>query len=169
MKNRFLNFSLFVAIVFVVISCKQQPSSSTISKTVIVLDSLKLKCYADTIVCDMIVRNSDKEDKWMEECLGRFHHNELLDAIFEDIYNGKLIAYEYVTHKKLTIDEVRKIEKAPGYSRDVISKFLFREAWYYDRSNHTLIKRVHSIIFGYEIFDTNISDKKIIPMFKIEF
>jgi hypothetical protein len=169
MKNRLLNFLLFCAIVFAAISCNQQSSSTTISKTTIALDSLKLKCYADTIVCDMIVRNSDKEDKWMEKCLGRFQRKELMDVIFEDIYNGKLIAYEYVTNKRLTIEEVKKIEKTPGYSRDVIGKFLFREAWFYDRTHQSFIKKVHSIIFGYEIFDKNIADKKIIPLFKVEF
>lgn len=169
MKNRLLNFFLFCTIVFATSSCNQQTSSKAISRTIIALDSLKLKCYADTIVCDMLVRNSDKEDKWMEECLGRLQRKALIDIIFEDIYNGNIIAYDYFTNKKLSIDDVKKIEKTPGYSRDVIGKFLFREAWFYDKIHHSFIKKVHSIIFGYEKYDENISDKKIIPLFKVEF
>ena len=150
-------------------SCNKQPASTNISKTVVALDSLKFKCYADTIVCDMVVRNADKEDKWKEECLGRLQRVALIDSIFEDIYNGKLIAYDFRTNQKLTIDEAKKLEKASGYTRDDIGKFLFREAWYYDRIHHSFIKKVHSIVFGYEIYDENISVWKYRPLFKVEF
>jgi hypothetical protein len=117
----------------------------------------------------MVIRNADKEDKWMEDCLGRLQRKELVDSIFEDIYNGKLIAYDFNTHNKLSLDKVKNIEKTTGYSRDIIGKFQFREGWYYDKAHHAFIKKVYSIIFGYEVYDENKNVKGYKPLFKIEF
>ena len=160
----------FFALIFALclFSCKQGPVNIEIKKITVSLDSLKLKTYADTIVCDMVVKNPDKEDKWMEECLGRFERSKLIDSIFSDVYAGKLLAYSYETHKQLSVKEVKRIEEKTGYSRDIIGKFQFREAWYYDRQNHSFIKKVHSIIFGYETYDETGFVKGYKPLFKVE-
>lgn len=159
---------LFCSILLLGLSCKNEPSKINVTRSTVAFDSLKLKCYADTIVCDMVVKNSDKEDKWMNECLGRLKRDELIENIFEDIYNNKLIAYDYTTQKALTIKEIRKIETTSAYNRDIIGKFQFREAWYYDKQHHTFIKKVHSIIFGYEVYDESKNVRGYKPLFKVE-
>jgi hypothetical protein len=150
-------------------SCKQEPARIQVNKTEVIVDSLKLKSYADTIVCDMVVKNPDKEDMWMEECLHLFNRNALIDSIFEDVYSGRLSAFDYNTNKLLTKKEVKKLEELPGYSRDIVGKFQFREAWFYDKQQHSFIKKVHSIIFGYEIYDDSGFVKGYKPLFKVAF
>jgi len=157
-----------VILIFVITSCKHESHSISIEKTIIALDSLKLKSYSDTIVCDMVVKNPDKDDAWIEECLHRFQRKALIDTIFEDIYKGRLVAYDFITHKILSIKEVKKLEGISGYSRDIIGKFQFREAWYYDRAAHSFIKKVHSIIFGYETYDESGFVKGYKPLFKVD-
>ncbi len=169
MKIHLLYQLLFCSFFLLVLSCKNEPSKTNVNRTTVAFDSLKLKCYADTIICDMVVKSPDKEDKWMEECLGRLKRNELISSIFEDIYNSKLIAYDFATHKELTINEVKKIETTPGYNKNIISKFQFREAWFYDKQHHTFIKKVYSIIFGYEVYDDNKNVRGYKPLFKVEF
>ena len=92
-----------------------------------------------------------------------------LDSIFNDIYMGKLIAYDYITHKALSIKDVKSVEETPGYSRDIIGKFQFREAWYYDNIRHVMLKKVQSITFGFENYDETGFVKGYKPLFRVEF
>ena len=156
-------FSLFI------FSCKQQPSTIEVKKYEISINSLSLKSIADTIVCDMVVKNPDPEDSWMESCLKDFKRKEFIELIFEDIYQNKLLAYEFYTGKLLSVKEVKKIEETSNYRRDIIGKFQFREAWSYDKEKHIFIKKVYSIIFGYETYEENGSVKGYKPLFIIRF
>ena len=154
---------------FSYLSCMQHPVLPNINSVTIAFDSLKLKTYADTIVCDMVVKNPNKEDVWTEKCLSQLKRDALTDSIFDDVYKGKLIAYDYETQKELSIDEVKKIENKEGYKRRIVAKYQFQEAWYYDKQNHTFIKKVYSIIFGYEIYDETGFVKGYKPLFKVKF
>jgi hypothetical protein len=160
-------FLISIATIALCYSCKETPSKIEITNTEISIDSLKLATYADTIVCDMVVKNPDKEDVWTEECLKKLKRQSLIDTIFNEVYNGKLLAYDYETAKPLSIKEVKRIEETSGYSREIIGKFQFREAWFYDNKNHTLIKKVQSIIFGYETYDDKGFVKGYKPLFKV--
>ena len=168
MKKLKIGLVLVCVSVFFLGSCKHQ-TNTIISKTEVTLDSLNLKCYADTIVCDMVVKNPLKDDKLTEEWLGRLMREALIENIFEDIYKGNLIASEYSTNRKLSVDEVKAMEKTPGYSRDIIGKFQFCEGWFYDRVHHTFIKKVYSIIFGYEVYNESNEVRGYKPLFKVEF
>ena len=168
MKNTSIQL-LIILMIFYAASCRQKSSNFQYEKTIITFDSLKLRSYADTIVCDMIVKNPDKEDTWTEECLSRLKRKALTDSIFDDVYKGKLLAFDFNTHKLLSIKEVKKLEETAGYSRDIIGKFQFREAWFYNKQHHTFIKKVHSIIFGFETYDQSCFVKGYKPLFKIDF
>lgn len=163
-----LIIGLFLPFVCFLLSCMKENKTVVVNKTTVSIDSLKLQSFADTIVCDMVVKNPDKEDAWLDECLGRFNRNGFIDSVFADIYSKKLIAYSYETRKPLSIREVRRLEEASGYSRDIIGKFQFSEAWYYDNKNHSFVKKVHSIIFGYETYDDRGFVKGYKPLFKIK-
>ena len=159
---------LFMLVCTVCFSCKQQ--NPNITKVFITLDSLKFKTYADTIVCDMVVkRNPNNEDILSKNWLTQLRREALTDSIFDDVYKGKLLAYDYETQKQLSVDEVKKIESKQKYSRGIVGKYQFQEAWYYDKQNHTFIKKVHSIIFGYEIYDETGFVKGYKPLFKVKF
>jgi hypothetical protein len=117
----------------------------------------------------MVVKNPDKEDTWTEKCLSQLKRKALTDSIFDDIYKGKLLAFEYNTHRPLSINAVKKLEETTGYSRDIIGKFQFSEAWFYDKQHHSFIKKVQSIVFGFETYDQSGFVKGYKPLFKIDF
>ena len=158
-----------LGILVFVTACNHEPVKVEIVKTAIHFDSLKLNGIADTIVCDMVVKNPDAEDVWMDSCLIDFKRNDFVESVFSDIYQGKLMAIDYYSSKPLTVKEVKKLEEISGYERNIIGKFQFREAWYYDKMNHTFIKKVHSIIFGYENYDDRGFVKGYKPLFKVDF
>jgi uncharacterized protein YpuA (DUF1002 family) len=157
-----------IALLAMVAACTQNPVINEVKIVTVAFDSLLLKNYADTIVCDMVVKNPDSSDTWMEECLKNFKHSEILTAIFDDLYSGKLNAYDFFSNKLLSASDIRKLEGTKGYKREIIGKFQFREAWFYDKANHTFIKKVHSITFGYETYDENGGVKGYKPLFIVK-
>ena len=70
-------------------ACVQNSSDSKINSIAVSIDSLKFRTYADTIVCDMVVKTPDKDDATMEQWLGRLQRKAFLDSIFSDVYHGK--------------------------------------------------------------------------------
>lgn len=168
MRNGYIQV-LITLIIICTVSCRHKTSSPKFEKTIVSVDSLKLRSYADTIVCDMVVKNPDKEDTWTEKCLSQLKRKALTDSIFDDIYKGKLLAFEYNTHRPLSINAVKKLEETTGYSRDIIGKFQFSEAWFYDKQHHSFIKKVQSIVFGFETYDQSGFVKGYKPLFKIDF
>jgi hypothetical protein len=158
--------TLFLLGLVFILGCRQQTKDNTIVK-IVSSDSLQYKILADTIVCDMVVRNPYPEDKMTSSWLDCFNHKAFIDSLFDDIYLQKIIAYDFMTGKVLTPNDVRNMEKEPGYSRDIVGKFQFRETWLYNRQNHVMTKKVHSIIFGYETYDENKLVKGYKPLFKV--
>jgi len=138
-----------------------------INTTNIKLDSLEFTSFADTIICDMVVKNPDPEDMWTEKWLKQLKRKEFIDIIFNEIYKCRLVAYDYYTNKILQPSDVKKIEKQSDFNRNIIGKFQFNETWYYDNKNHSFIKKVNSIIFGYETYDDKGYVKGYKPLFKI--
>lgn len=147
-------------------SCKNIIEQKVTNVTV-QFDSLKYTSYADSIICDMLIKNDNKDDSWKEQCLKSLKRTQLVDSLFADIYAGKLKVEDYETGKILSVDEVEKIEKTEGYSRDIVSKFLFNEQWLYDTQNHTFIKKVNSITIGFELYDDAGNVRGHRAMFKI--
>ena len=72
-------------------------------------------------------------------------------ALFENIYNQKVIVYDHYTEKPLTPDDVRKIEKE--YDADIarIGKLQFLEDWYFNPVTSKIIKKIKSVTFAYSI------------------
>ncbi len=106
---------------------------------------------ADTIIYDVIIRNTIEEDDWQEFCLKNMDRAALTNIIFNAIYNGKLTAYDYQQETPMTIEEVKQLEKE--YSRDLIGKMQFVEEWYLDEKNMQMGKRVNEIMLAYEIYN----------------
>lgn len=158
---------ILIALCGIILSCNnKQPIVNHIE---VKMDSMQYRTYADTIICDMVIKSASKDDKWMNESLKGLQRKALIDTILMDVYTGKLIATDYNSNNILKIDEVKKIEQSIGNNRDIIGKFQFKESWYYDKEKHSFIKKVQSIIFGYEIYDESGYVKGYKPLFRIEF
>lgn len=151
-------------IVFLIVfSCKETPSGT---------QSDLLQTGADTlssmITHDVVVKNPDSTDLWMAECLKDLKREDLIDIIFDGIYGEKISAYDIFEDKKISPGKLRKMEDDGEVVRDQIGKFQFVEAWYFDKTNMTMTKRVKEIRLGTETFNSEGFLVGYEPLFKVE-
>ena len=123
---------------------------------------------ADTIINDVIIKNPDY-DEWTDHSLKNLDKETLIDEIFNSVYKGDLIPYEFFENTPLDIDYIKTLEKDPEFSRDNIAKVQFEEAWYYDSENQKMIKKVYSIMLAYEVYNLQGEIKGYKPAFKVYF
>ena len=107
---------------------------------------------ADTIIYQVIISNPNAEDTWTTRCLRGLNRRSLIDSIFNMVYNGQLTAVNRETHEKLTMKQLKDIEKADGYSRDKIGMIQFTEAWYLDPASRAMTKKVLAMDLGYNYY-----------------
>jgi hypothetical protein len=163
MKRQNVFFVVMLGILFS--SCQTKGPSE---KTVYVnTDSLKGKIIADTIIYDVLIKNPNPEDYWTDECLQYLNKDALLDSIFANIYSGKLIAYDFILGKPYSIKEIEQIENSDWFSRDAVGKIQFTEVWFFDSNNMVMNKKVISLIFGVEQYNSIGELKGHKPLFKI--
>lgn len=108
---------------------------------------------ADTIIYDVIIKNLNPDDNWTTKCLKDLKRNLLVNKLFESIYDGKAVAYDLLTDKVITPEELRKMEKKKKLDRDRIGKIQFTESWFYNDSLRIMTKKVLSVSLGFELFD----------------
>ena len=106
---------------------------------------------ADSVLYDVVIQNPDSLDQWTDYRLRNLDRNTLADMVFDGIYSGKLIAYDYSTEEIVSIDSVKKMEKDPRYDRKKISKMQFEEQWFLDQKTFQFHKKVTAIMLAYEI------------------
>jgi hypothetical protein len=106
---------------------------------------------ADTITYDVLLRPLDSTDIWEAEHLKYLNQKEFLNYVFNGLYSGKFLAYEFMSTKQFNKSEIESIEKAEGYSRDKISKVQFKELWFVD-SLGMLQKHIYSYTLGIEAY-----------------
>ena len=121
---------------------------------------------ADTIVNDVVIMNPDN-DEWTDYCLRNLDKKTLVNEIFKSVYAGELIPYEFFHNEPLSIEDIKALEDDPKFSRDKIAKVQFEEAWYYDSVNQKMVKKVHSIMLAYEIYNSLGEIKGYKPAFKV--
>ena len=163
LKKRTLLSLLSFFILFA--SCEQ--SQKEIKNIDLSIDESYIE-IADTIINDVVIKNSDN-DEWTEYCLRNLDKKTLVNEIFNLIYSEELIPYDFFQNTQLSIDDIKALEKDPEFSRDKISKVQFEEAWYFDTENQKMLKKVHSIMLAYEIYDFNGEVKGYKPAFKVYF
>ena len=108
---------------------------------------------ADSITYDVVIKNPDPYDQWTDECLQNLDKKNLVDYIFEAIYQGKVIAYNYFEDTPLSVKQVKALEESEEFSRDQIAKIQFIEEWVLDKENFAFTKKVKSIMLGYEVYN----------------
>jgi hypothetical protein len=149
------------------ISCNRRPSEETGKSNVAGLESYHGVMISDTIVYDVIIRNPDPQDDWTTFCLKNLKRTKLIDDIFDLVYSGKIEAYDFFTKSPLMVKDVQKLESQDGYSRDHIGKIQFAERWYFDKNTRVFQKEIISMVFGYEIFNSDGTLRGYKPVFKV--
>ncbi len=161
------------AIIFCVIICfpgcreSKQKSFDKVETITITNDSLLMNLLADTIIYDVIIKNNDPANEWTEKCLSYLNRNELVDQLFDAVYNGQANAFNYFSGKKLAPSDLKRMEKDKDFDRSKIGKLQFTESWYYDPANLVMQKKILSITLGYELPGANGSIIGYKPVFKI--
>lgn len=166
---KFLKPTLISFVVFILIwNCKNEcPENVVVKGTSNSSDTMIGFVIADTITYDVIIKNNDSTAVWNEEFLRYIKRNMLIDSIFSGVYSGHFEPYSFFSGKKLSIREVREMEKEDWFSRDAIGKIQFSEIWYSKPGGFTIEKKVYSIVLGVEQFDNFGNLKGYKPVFKI--
>jgi hypothetical protein len=122
---------------------------------------------ADTIIYDVIIKNTNPDDEWTEHSLKNLNRSFLIDSILELAYSGRAQAFEYFTNELLDPKELRKLEQEREFSRESIGKIQFEERWYYSGTPPALHKEVLSMVLGYELFADSGEFRGYKPLFRI--
>jgi len=121
---------------------------------------------ADTIIDDIVILNPNN-DEWTDYCLRNLNKKSLVNEIFKSVYKEELIPYEFFNNETLSIKDIKALEDDPEFSRDKIAKVQFEEAWYFDPINQKMVKKVHSIMLAYEIYNSLGEIRGYKPAFKV--
>ena len=121
------------------------------------------------IIYDTFLINRDSTDTWEDECLAKFDRKTLVDKVFENVYNGRIIAYDYFTGEKLSPEQIRKMEKGGIFTRKDISKIQFSERWIWDESTVQMRKELISMTIAYEVYNESGVSRGQKPVFKLIF
>jgi hypothetical protein len=163
MKIRYILFSIVLSGVF--FSCNQKEIE--VKKVDIGRES-NYSVIVDTIINDVLIQNPDSSE-WTDYCLRNLNKDFLVDEIFNSVYSGKLIPYEFFNNIPLEITDIESLEEDPEFSRDKIAKVQFEEAWYFDTENQIMVKKVYSIMLAYEVYNLEGEIKGYKPAFKVYF
>jgi hypothetical protein len=166
MKGNFLIWMLSLVTILVACKTKDEPISRHSGITP-VSDTGEGILVADRIIQDIIIRNTDPDNAWTEESLKGMQQESLVDTIFNMVYSQRAIAFDFDTNEKLTVKQVKQIEKKAGFSRERIGKIQFTESWYLNPDKVTMTKKVSSLVLGYETFDSQGEFRGYLPVFRI--
>lgn len=121
------------------------------------------------IIYDTFLINRDSTDTWGDECLAKFDRKALIEKIFENVYSGRITAYDYFTGEKLSPQQIRKMEKEGIFTRKDISKIQFSEQWIWDESLVQMRKELISMTIAYEVYNESGVSRGQKPIFKLIF
>jgi hypothetical protein len=141
---------LIVSIAIAIISCNNEKTKvSKVSEKSTILDSGLV--LTDNLVYGIATRASENADSSELAGFSTFLQGKLIDYLFDELYTGRLKAYDFFSEKELTINEIKEIEKADGFERSKIGKVQFNEQWVVAK-NGVLIKQVNSMTLGIEYY-----------------
>ncbi|GAO30973.1 hypothetical protein JCM15548_13303 [Geofilum rubicundum JCM 15548] len=104
---------------------------------------------ADTIVYSVDIINSDTLDTWADWRLKNMNTPKLVEQVFDNVYNGRLKAYDYFSNEALTVEDIQNIENKPDYARSLIEEIQFEETWLFSPEEQIFHKEVHSFVLAY--------------------
>ena len=106
---------------------------------------------AKPIFYTAIIKNSKSEQEYMNEWLKGMKKEQFVNMIFDEVYNGKLIAENFNNNENMTVEQVKEFEKEN--KRAEIGQIFFEEDWYFDKEKLQMYKKVKSIMLAYEIYN----------------
>ena len=107
---------------------------------------------ADSIIYSVTLINTDEYDSWSSFRLRNVNQKKIITEIFEKIYSGEIIAYEYHDQRPLSIEEVKALENKADFTRERIEEIMFEETWFYSPETNTFHKEVYSLVFAYATY-----------------
>lgn len=141
-----------IIIALLIVSCKGRgPEEGEISAAGKVDTPEGAVIVAHDIVTEIIVRPDIDGDPWEVEKVEGYQGEIMINSIFDRIYRGSLIVYDYHTGEILTANDVRKVENEFNDDRSKIGKLSFTEDWLYYPAENRLEKITKSVVFGYEL------------------
>lgn len=160
--------SLIIVTAFLIISgCTS--NESKVKTIVISQNSLGEEAIvADPIIYAVDIISYDQDDEWMNERLKHVQSKKIITEIFEQVYGGQLEAFDYYTDQLLTLDDVKRIESAPDYSRGRIEELLFEETWLFSAEQKAFQKHVHSMVLGYAVYADDGYRRGVKPVFRVK-
>ncbi|MBA7564577.1 hypothetical protein ES708_06240 [subsurface metagenome] len=149
---------LFVILIFLFSSCKNSEKKHlkdrlTQRKSETEITISNYASLAAPITYDVVIKNPNPEDDWIESCLEKLDREKLVNIIFDAVLNEKVTAMDYLTDKPMTVKEIRELEEDEEFDRSRVAKIQFIEDWYFDKESFTMKKIVHSVMLGYEVYD----------------
>ncbi len=151
MKNIVYGF-IYLSIILLSQSCNSHQKNKDDLDTS--FDS-HLTTWADTIIYEVMISNPDTTNKWESQKLKDVSNKNIVDDIFDMVYNNDKVAYNYYTHQPMSIKDIEQLEKNDNFSRDKIGKLQFTEVWKMDKANQILHKKVLSILIAYELYNAD--------------
>jgi len=149
---------IFFVFVIIAVACHHPDKVNTIPKESV-----------GKIIYDTYIINRDSTDSWGDECLSKFNRKALIDILFKEVYDRKIIPLDYFSGEKLSPDQIRKMETDGVFSRQHISKIQFEEQWIWDSEKVGMQKQVISMTIAYEVYDNQGRSRGQKPIFKLVF
>ena len=159
-------FTLFALAILLLAGCVE----TKVQEGVVVLSEQGLNTshlLADTIVYSVDIINTDTLDTWADWRLRHMNTTKLVEAVFENVYSGRLKAYDYFTDAALTAEDVRNIENTPNYARSLIEEIQFEETWLFSPELQIFHKEVHSFVLAYALYAQNGERMGLKPVFRV--
>jgi hypothetical protein len=148
---RYLIFSAIMPVmVMLLFSCTGQKEGEDLKGSGVQTGSMQL---AEQIIYDVIIKNPDPLDEWTEKCLGGLKREEMVDFIFDGLYDDRFKAYDIFNGKLIPARTIKKMEEDGEFTRDQVSKIQFVEDWYVDPGAYAWSKRVTEVRLGLEHVD----------------
>ena len=120
---------------------------------------------ADTIVYDVVVKNPNPDDPYMEKNLRHLKRQKLISEIAQAVFNGQIVAYDFITREPINEKRLKNIKKE--FDVEQIGLVKFNEQWYFDKNDFTMEKKVSSIVLGYEVKDRKGNFRGYKPYFEV--
>ncbi|MDA3779317.1 MAG: hypothetical protein PF487_03650 [Bacteroidales bacterium] len=167
MKQKFIIYLLLIFSSTLFFSCDTKQKNNAVINQKNSVKNTNLSIIADTIITDVLIKNSNSDDTWKDYCLRNLDNDTFVNTLFEAIYSKKLQAFDFFNGDSLTISEIHNLEKSDEFNRSLIAKIQFEEQWLFNKSKLTMQKKVYSIMLAYEIYNSEGEIKGYKPAFKV--
>jgi hypothetical protein len=152
MKYKFSYFFILLITVFIANACQDHEKQVT---SLPVKNWNEASFWADTIIYEVLIQNPDTLNDWENTKVKRVKAQKIVNDLFELIYSKKKVAYNYYTHKPISIKKIKKLEEDEEFLRERVGKLQFTESWKYDKNTGQVQKKIHNILLAYEIYDSS--------------